>query len=217
MTVDPQSILIRKKVGTSVKPRPRKRQQSLSSSDTTTSIQATEMTGSIGNMSVLSFREARRKRTPTGTYQITIEDYINRNPQPNNFHKTLPTSVLSAVATSKAVDDAYGYLFTHLKGQCHGLNVITYPRVGKDGNRAQPKSVDGSDISSITHFAILVYIQPGTICDDWEKIEEGLVHIFKEAAIKKDGEEVPKWRLKGVVFELWTTKPAAWEFRSGHL
>lgn len=217
MAVDPQPILIRKKAGTSVKSRPRKRQQSLSSSDTTASTEAMDMTDSIENMSPLSLREMRRQKLPTGSYPMTIEDYINRNPQPN-FHKTLPTSVLSAVATSKAVDDAYGYLFKHLKGQCHGLNVITYPRVGKDNNTTQPESADGSDTSSITRFAILAYIQPGTICHDWENIEEGLVRIFEEAANKTDGGgEVPKWHLEGVVFESWTTKPVTWDFRSGHL
>ncbi|KAF5010007.1 hypothetical protein F66182_15498, partial [Fusarium sp. NRRL 66182] len=86
MAVDPQLLLIRKKVGTSVKPRPRKRQQSLSSSDTTTSTEATEMTESIENVSQFSFHEVRRKKTPAGTYQISIEDYINRNPRPNDFH-----------------------------------------------------------------------------------------------------------------------------------
>lgn len=175
------------------------------------------MTESIENVSQFSFHEVRRKKIPAGTYQISIEDYINRNPRPNNFHKTLPTSVLSTIATSKAVDDAYGYLFKHLKGKCLGLNVITYPRVGKDGNRAQPESVDGSNTNSIPHFAILAYIQPGTVCENWEKIEEELVDIFKEAAIKKDGGKVPKWHLEEVVFELWTTKPATWDFRSGHL
>lgn len=216
MIVDPQPIVIRKKVGTSVKPRPRKCAQSLSSSDTTTCSQMMEATES---MSQLSLREANRKKLPTGSYHpITIEDYISHKPQPN-FHQTLPTSVLSAVATSKAVDDAYDYLFKHLKGQCHGLNVITYPRVGKDGNTTtQSESADNNDINNaVTRFAILAYIQPGTIYRDWECIEEGLVRIFKEAAIKKDGGEEPKWHLEGVVFELWATKPMTWDIHSGHL
>jgi hypothetical protein len=168
-------------------------------------------------MSPLSLLDARRKKLPNSSYALTIEDYIDHKPQPN-FHKTLPTSVLSAVATSKAVDDAYDYLFKHLKGQCHGLNVITYPRIGKDGNTAQSEPADGSDINNtVNRFAILAYIQPGTIYHDWEKIEVGLVRIFKEAAAKKYGREDPKWHLEGVVFELWATKPMTWDLRSGHL
>ena len=217
MIVDPQPIVIRKKIGTSVRPRPRKREQSLSSSVTTTS---SEMMDTTETMTQVSHRDsdARRKKLPTGSYHpITIDDYISHKPQPN-FHQTLPTSVLSAVATSKAVDDAYDYLFKHLKGQCHGLNVITYPRVGKDGNAAQSESAaDNNDINNtVTRFAILAYIQPGTIYRDWESIEEGLVRIFKEAAAKKDGGEEPKWHLEGVVFELWATKPMNWDIHSGH-
>lgn len=207
MAVDPQPVLVRKKVGTSVKPRPKKREQSLSS-DTTSS---PAMMDAIENMSQVSLREACQKGLPTDS--MTIDDYIDQKPQPN-FHKTLPTSVLSAVATSKAVDDAYDYLFKHLKGQCHGLNVVTYPRVSKDGDAAEPESADGSDI---TRFAILAYVQPGTVYSDWEKLEEGLVSIFNEATAKKNGGEEAKWHLEGVVFELWATQPMTWDLLSGHL
>lgn len=214
MLVHPRPIFIRKKVGTSVKPRPRKREQSLSSSDTTTS---SEVIDTTENMSQLSLHETRRKKLPTvSCHPMTIEDYISHKPQPN-FHQTLPTSVLSAVATSKAVDDAYDYLFKHLKGQCHGLNILTYPRVGKDGTTAQSESADNYDTNNVTRFAILAYFQPGTIYRDWESIEQGLVRIFKEAAIKKEGGEDQKWHLEGVVLELWATKPMAWDVHSGHL
>lgn len=217
MLAEPQPIVIRKKPGKSVKPRPRKREQSQSSLDMTASTETTDTTDSIENINPLShLAAAYAKRKPTSSiHAIAIEDYIDQKPQPN-FHETLPTSVLSAVATSKAVDDAYDYLFKHLKGQCHGLNVITYPRVGKVDKLDGSESADDGDINAVTRFSILAYIQPGTVYYDWEKIEDGLVHIFKEAAAKKEGDEA-QWRLEGVVFELWATKPMAWDIHSGHL
>ncbi|EEA25311.1 hypothetical protein TMatcc_006464 [Talaromyces marneffei ATCC 18224] len=181
MLADPQPIMIHKKRGRSVKPRPRKREESQSFSD---------IEDTLENMNQLSHHAVTRTK-PEDT---TIEDYISKKSQPN-FQDTLPTSVLCRVATSKAVDKAYSYLFKQLKGQCHGLNVVIYPRISKDDKPREP----ADDLP------------------DTEEIEKDLVRIFKDAAEKKAGGEEAKWRLEGVVFELWAIAPIAWDLRSGHL
>lgn len=192
--------MIHKKRGRSVKPRPRKREESQSFSD---------IEDTLENMNQLSHHAVTRTK-PEDT---TIEDYISKKSQPN-FQDTLPTSVLCRVATSKAVDKAYSYLFKQLKGQCHGLNVVIYPRISKDDKPREPAD-DLPD--TVTRFAILAYIQPETKHHNWEEIEKDLVRIFKDAAEKKAGGEEAKWRLEGVVFELWAIAPIAWDLRSGHL
>jgi hypothetical protein len=160
-------------------------------------------------------------KSPRSSSGVTIEQYILSkkkaacnneipwSPLQSLYQRGAATtqvtsdSTICTTLTVSAQDKAYSYLFQKLAGNCHGLNLITYPvsvSGDEDGNNSA-LSFSGPTCVSI---AAVVYVKAGTACHDWKSTELGLKHIFENAAEKNHSQNnATAWQFEGVVFEVW--------------
>lgn len=153
----------------------------------------------INENEALSFSMSFPEQKPG--FQMTIEQYISTKPKPW-LQSTASSQVQSPIVASKAVDEAYDFLFKQLSGGCNGLNVVTSPNLEETKSEQQPGDIS---VTAPIRFLVVVYVEPG-ISHCWDSIENGLKQIFRVAAENEiDGSH---WSYEGTAFELRAASPS---------